>query len=159
DGQDILYITGNTLRWQTISFTPVGLPRFDVPSTTTDVSTTLNGNPVQSFQWQPTYPSGSSFTDLFTGLDPALPAASTLLGLAVLDGRGPVSILQQPDASNGFVFALDFKDDSFNGASLYSVQLTFDIPAAVPSPIAGAGLPGLVFACGGLLAWARRRKG
>jgi hypothetical protein len=44
------------------------------------------------------------------------------------------------------------------GSGFYVNDIAVNVPVATPGPVAGAGLPGLVLACGGLLGWWRRKR-
>src|SRR5262249_7654914 len=113
---------------------------------------TTSADALVTFTVTATTPSITGFALLLDGVfGSVLDVASLSNGVTVASSDN----LEHFSAPFSPVMSLVVTDDiGVNpGGTISSVEKQF-----VPGPVVGAGLPGLVMACGGLLAWWRRRR-
>jgi hypothetical protein len=125
DGRSQLIIRGDALHWHHLDFDVPGRWEFAKASQ----PTWLN-----QVEWYPTWPDVPDSTNDFCDCDsssyrgvPMLAGTNQRVWLDVVQGRGKVSVVQQPDADNDFTLIVELDDDEFDGAEWYEVNLNYVI--------------------------------
>jgi hypothetical protein len=114
DGSDWLYVKGSSLWWIHRNHDKVG-QHSDCGSFTYTV--------VDGTNWNHSWSGNTSTT--YSGMSTNLPAVATLsVSVRNTQGRGSISVSQQPSASNGYTAAVLFDDDGPGGAANYEMTLS-----------------------------------
>jgi hypothetical protein len=142
-------ITGGVLNVGSTPATDIPTGNFIATGNDFDVITVMLTNPASyvGFIWGT--PDRNNEVDVYNG--------STLLGSFFGEQNGP-GLWGYFDIHAGSGEAITKLVLSDRGDCCFETDNYSAIPSSVPGPIAGAGLPGLILAGGGLLGWWRRRK-
>lgn len=125
DGRSQLIIQGNTIYWHHFDFEAPGRWRFGGGSKPTYLNQSV---------WEPTWPDIPDSTNEFCDCDsssyycfPYLASKKQSVLLQVVEGRGSVHIVQQPDTDNDFTLIIELDDNPLEGADWYEVNLTYTV--------------------------------
>ena len=127
---------------------------FNLASTVAGSTVTVtSGNFIAASGSQPATPYGD-FTNgiAYNGQNGGGHGSHGPLEFVVFNASG-ITISDFATNSGGYYFAADLYGTGGNAGSVAATSTV-----AVPAPVVGAGLPGLIGACGALLAFARRRR-
>lgn len=121
DGRSHLIIQGNIVHWHHLDFVAPGRHQG------ADEPTALNGK-----AWLPTWPdvpdpeNGDCDCDSssFAGIPPLADQSQTV-ALDLIAARDQVTIIQQPDQSNGFTLIVEFNDNDLGNPDWYEIGLTY----------------------------------
>ena len=114
DGSDWLYVKGTSLWWVHRNHAKVG----QHSSCGSFTYTVVDGT-----NWSHSW-SGNT-TNTYSGMATSLPATAALsVSVSNPQGRGSISVAQQPSASNGYTAAVLFNDDGPGGAASYQMTLS-----------------------------------
>lgn len=125
DGRSRLILAGDTAQWQHFEFAAPG--RIECNATLPIEPTLIDGH-----EWWPAWPDvpdcenrdcGGCTSDVLTGISPALPVADFQVTLNPLVVRGSATIVEYPDASNGYRVVVELDDNSVGGSEWYEFEL------------------------------------
>lgn len=133
DGKSQLIITGDALYWHHLDFDAPG--RWE--SGEVRQPTFLN-----RVTWEPTWPDIPTSTNDFCNCNssiyrgiPNLARTDQRIWMDIVQGRGRLFVIQQPNAANSYTLILEMDDNTFGGADWYEVNLNYIISRSEAVPI------------------------